>query len=464
MIYPAAIKHLSLLLATSSCFMTNNLVESAPCGRWYSSSCLAESDKRYDTSYTNNIREQDSLWADQEGFWLATSKSYDSNDQPNQPMTFDPTNLATGFGLPYTRDTSTTYVNITLSGSRYFEHRYKVYSPAPQEFCDKPVIFPAMNALSNGICGINGYASWIDSYATTGYEKDGSLQKVGTSVSFSQDRGFNRGIGIGTSIGDDTVFVSSSGTNQGGAGTISKVWTFTNKEKTKAEEQSTTFNTIGDESTLIGYTKYKYVQISKSQFSSGIEEVWESNKVQEENRGALPMGECLGVGGCPTEEDWCVTDPNCSKSPYQEPEGVARAEVIAGFTVAGAVLVIAALYMLHLRVVKNQKEEIRQTLIKGIAGGANVGFTQAGLTMDNLVVEFKKIDTSGDGFVQKSELRAFTQSGMFGEMSEKDFDRMFKTIDTNASGEIDFIEFVTFIGQCPAKKDSTDRYFADNEA
>ena len=115
MIYPAAIKHLSLLLATSSCFMTNNLVESAPCGRWYSSSCLAESDKRYDTSYTNNIREQDSLWADQEGFWLATTKSYDSNDQPNQPMTFDPTNLATGFGLPHTRDISAAYVNITLS-------------------------------------------------------------------------------------------------------------------------------------------------------------------------------------------------------------------------------------------------------------------------------------------------------------------------------------------------------------
>lgn len=176
------------------------------------------------------------------------------------------------------------------------------------------------------------------------------------------------------------------------------MWTFTNKAKTKAEAQSTNFNTVGEESTLIGYTKFKYVRISKAQFFSGIEDLWRSNDVQVENRGALPMGECLG-GGCPTEEEWCVTDPNCSKSPYQEPEGVARAEVIAGFTVGGAVLLIAVLYMLHLRVVKNQKEEIRQTLIKGIAGGANAGFTQAGLTMDDLVGEFKKIDTSGDGYV-----------------------------------------------------------------
>ena len=65
--------------------------------------------------------------------------------------------------------------------------------------------------------------------------------------------------------------------------------------------------------------------------------------------------------------------------------------------------------------------------------------------------------------MQKSELRTFTQSGKFGEMSEKDFERMFKIIDTDASGEIDFIEFVTFVGQCPTKKVSTDQNFADNE-
>ena len=172
MIYPAAIKHLSLLLATSSCFMTNSLVESAPCGRWYSSACLAESDKRYDASYTNNIRDQNPLWADQDGFWKATAKSYDSNDQPNQPIAFDPANLATGFGLPYTRDISTSYVNITVSGSRYFEHRYLGLSPAPQTFCDTPLSsFSAQNVLSNGICGVNGYASWTEAYATSSYEK-----------------------------------------------------------------------------------------------------------------------------------------------------------------------------------------------------------------------------------------------------------------------------------------------------
>jgi len=147
-----------------------------------------------------------------------------------------------------------------------------------------------------------------------------------------------------------------------------------------------------------------------------------------------------------------VTDPNCSESPYQEPEGVFLAEFIAGITVAGAVLLIAVLYIIHLRIVKNQKEKIRQTLIKGIAAGANVGFTQAGFSMDNLVGEFKKIDTSGDGYVQESELKEFALSGKFGELSEKDFKQMFAAIDTDSSGVIDFIEFVTFIGQCPTSE------------
>jgi len=452
MIYPAAIKYLSLLLATSPCFMKNSLVESAPCGRWYSSACLAETDKRYDASYTNNIRDQDPLFADQAGFWKATSKNYDSNDQPSQPSAFDPANLATQVGFPYKRDAKTSYVNITVTGSRYYEHRYTVYGAAPQEFCATPLSSnSAQNVLSNGTCGVNGYAAWAEQYATSSYEKDGTLKLFGGAIGWSNDKGFNRISGMSTSIGDDTLFYSSDVKNQGGTGTESKVWTFTNKVKTKAEAQATYFNTVGEESTLISYVKFKYVKISKAQFSSGIEDMWKTNKVQEGNRGSLPMGDCLG-GGCPTEEEWCVTDPNCSESPYQEPEGGARAEVVAGFTVAGAILLIAVLYMLHLRVVKNQKEEIRQTLIKGIAGGANVGFTQAGLTMDDLVSEFTKIDTSGDGFVSKSEMKKFAQSGEFGILSEKDVERIFKTIDADRSGEIDFVEFVTFIGQCPKKE------------
>ena len=174
MIHAAAAKQLGFVLAASTCFMTKNLVESVECGKWYSTACLAEIDKRYDTSYTNDIKEQNPLWAEQEGFWVASSQSFDANGQPNQPTTFDPTNLATGFGLPYTRASSTAYVNITFSGSRRYEHRYGVLAPAPQDFCNQTVIPPAMNALAGGICGVNGYAFWTESYSTASHEKVGA--------------------------------------------------------------------------------------------------------------------------------------------------------------------------------------------------------------------------------------------------------------------------------------------------
>jgi hypothetical protein len=57
-------------------------------------------------------------------------------------------------------------------------------------------------------------------------------------------------------------------------------------------------------------------------------------------------GECHSAG-CPTEEDWCKTDPECSESPYHEPDASVKSGAIAGFTVAGIVLLIAALYSLH---------------------------------------------------------------------------------------------------------------------
>lgn len=199
-------------------------------------------------------------------------------------------------------------------------------------------------------------------------------------------------------IGSETLFNGNEGTNQGGASTLTKVWTFTNKAKTKANAQQVQYNTIGDESVLIGSTKLAYSKITKEQFNSGIEEAWRINQVQTEDRGALPMGECLGEGGCITEEDWCLKDPSCSVSPYQEPEASTKGGVIAGFTIAGAVLVIAALYVLHLHTVKTEKEQMRKLLIKGITGDTNAGASQA-LSVDDLVAEFKKIDTSGDGLV-----------------------------------------------------------------
>ena len=81
-------------------------------------------------------------------------------------------------------------------------------------------------------------------------------------------------------IGDDITLCSTSGTNQGGVATSSKVWTFTNKDKIMANAQSTSYNTSGDKSILIGYIKYVYIKQTKVEFLSDIENLWSNNQVQ----------------------------------------------------------------------------------------------------------------------------------------------------------------------------------------
>ena len=47
-------------------FSTSSTVAAVECGKWYTSSCLAESDIRYDENASNDIKDQDDIWGRQE--------------------------------------------------------------------------------------------------------------------------------------------------------------------------------------------------------------------------------------------------------------------------------------------------------------------------------------------------------------------------------------------------------------
>lgn len=51
-----------------------------------------------------------------------------------------------------------------------------MFSPAPQSFCDEPLEPGYMNVLNGGTCGVNEYATYVDTYSRVStYEKDGSI-------------------------------------------------------------------------------------------------------------------------------------------------------------------------------------------------------------------------------------------------------------------------------------------------
>lgn len=160
------------LSASLSSFSAGVAGAALECGTWLTHACLGDIDDRYNPDYTNNIIEQNDLWSKQDGFWMVTQTS-------TQVIThFNPFNLTATIGIPYDENEAVTFVNFTSSGSRRYEHRYVVYPPAPQDFCDLPVPPGSLNVLppfSGAVCGVNGYASFVEGFKTSTYEKDGTL-------------------------------------------------------------------------------------------------------------------------------------------------------------------------------------------------------------------------------------------------------------------------------------------------
>ena len=56
---------------------------------------------------------------------------------------------------------------------------------------------------------------------------------------------------------------------------------------------------------------------------------------------------------------------------------------------------------------------------------------------------FKSIDTDLSGLIDKNEFKGLIESSRI-KFSESDFDLLYKTVDVDGSGEVDFLEFCSF--------------------
>eukprot|EP00581_Thalassiosira_minuscula_P030485 CAMPEP_0183762978 /NCGR_PEP_ID=MMETSP0739-20130205/9396_1 /TAXON_ID=385413 /ORGANISM="Thalassiosira miniscula, Strain CCMP1093" /LENGTH=540 /DNA_ID=CAMNT_0026001317 /DNA_START=32 /DNA_END=1654 /DNA_ORIENTATION=+ len=151
------------------------------------------------------------------------------------------------------------------------------------------------------------------------------------------------------------------------------------------------------------------------------------------------------VSDCPSEEEICETDPSCSVSPYQEPPGSLKGGAVAGITVACVIVVAAAMAAFFQYRMKQQEKRNKVHFCKAIAKHINV---QSTLTPDQLVAEFQNVDTSHDGKINKAELKEFLDTGKLGEINDKDFETLWSVMDADGSGDVDFLEFCTYLGNC----------------
>lgn len=181
---------------------------------------------------------------------------------------------------------------------------------------------------------------------------------------------------------------------------------------------------------------------------------------------------CDGVGTCPTEEDWCNYDPNCSISPYQEPEASTKGGVIGGIVAACAVVLFIAAFAYYRWRLAQEEKRVRRLVAVKIAQKLDLSVTTKEITQESISREFQSIDASGDGILQKDEVKAYfmgagsamkskrnlMDDGGNGNLTEQEFETIFSVLDVDGSGEVSYVEFVTFLNQC---RDEMEKVGAD---
>lgn len=307
-----------------------------------------------------------------------------------------------------------------------------------------------------------GYGSYSQSFFTTTHEKNGAVEAVGGLNGALAYSGFtNNSEGTGVTFGEDVAYFSTTFRIGGGVVGFTNTLTFTNEEKTRAALTVDSWNKAFDTAYLIGTRRGDYTKITEEEFLDGLQQEWDANQVPTSIRTSLPGTKaCLG-SICATEEDWCKHDPKCSVSPYQEPDGELKGSIIGGIAAVCALVLFLIFYVYHRKRVANEAKRVRQNVAMRIAEQVKMNFNSEELSQEALIKEFQNIDSSGDGVLQKDEVKEFFMSDKVGSITEVEFNAIFAALDNDGNGEVDFVEFVSFLGQCA--KEFEERGWSDDE-
>jgi len=442
-----------------------SLGSAVKCGQWYSSNCVCDSDVRYcedgQNGASDDILDQHPLWSHLQGFYKFTAYDFAFGLYPSQG--------AAAQNFPYYG-----YLNHTIIGSRDYQHRYQISPPANASDPAACTGFygPFIAGIPDYTCGVTGLATFFEGFASSSYERDGSLTTTPALTLpgpdayqiTKEDNADYKLIPVDEntlqgSVKSDTFFVTET-------------FVFTNSDRTTANSVQDVYQFFQNQSILVQSTRLQLQKLPDAKnFTESIAADYERFNVPNSLKQQLPMNTVCLNDICPTEEDFCQIDPKCSESIYQEPSVTIKAGPIVAIVCAVFAVLIALLFYLHRRSLNKQKDALKNTFAKhvidtlGIGKGASAEF----FTMDALTKEFNAIDSGtdegGDGKISKAELKAFMTSGKIGEVSDSEFDTLFGIIDADGNGDIDFIEFTGFMGDIKNNIESLqDDTFKDNKA
>ncbi len=309
----------------------------------------------------------------------------------------------------------------------------------------------------------SGHVGFAGYYLALNHEHDGTLSAVSSTGLYA---GTSDGVdypdaGSGAKLTDGNTIEFTHNTE----GSFSSVQSFVFFDDDNAV-LSAVHTSVATKS-ILSINSATVVRITEEDFLSGIEEFNEKYNVPEAMRIQAPMtsDEVPNLNGTfPTEEEWCgglIDDVSCTVSPYQEPAAQMKGGFIALFVILGILVFGTIAYLLHRKKSEEQKHRYKQHFVRGIARNISIAASAGMVSPDKLQKEFDHINSNGDGTISKDELKKFVESGKVGTIEDKDFEALWHAIDINNSGEVDFVEFLSFLGGCG---DEFDAIFQEQQA
>jgi hypothetical protein len=443
----------------------------------------SDTDVRYDPDASDNLVDQAPIWAYYDESYSAVNFTYitDTNDEGGTFRQPDFYNLTSGSGWPYERGVFGGFRMMIIDGSRLRDVMIYFYPPAPVDFCEQDVPAGMANVVGSNkndptnttaVCGLNGNVVFSEVFGVSSYDRNGEVNYFwsgmgpiyGGGSSGPLPPGFS---GFAKPVGIDAVYTHSVYAIPG-AGAV-MTYSDTDSILRQGDVVKGSFGTGTSAAGFpVQYNTYIYSTGRLNDQTSFLEQIQQALKTYNiteddvpawmKNGGESTVPSCISkaFGGCPAEEDYCGpngVDPSCTASPYQNPPVSMKPGPIAGFTILAIFVVAIIGYFFHRRSVKSQKKRLRKQFAQQIAKRVDLRGSISQLTPTDLLAEFKRIDQSvkggtSDGFISREELWEFVSSGKAGEMSEKDFNLLFDSMDIKGRGKVNFVEFCAFMSSC----------------
>jgi hypothetical protein len=414
------------------------------CGGKLTSPCLSASDTRYDANFPKSITLQNPAWKQFEGLWKTTSINFQGNGIVAQPQPHIPAlKYAT---LPYTLNEVVTFYNHTIVGSRMSLYAYFFYSPAPESFCNQTFNPPFENVIGSGVCGVNGFTTAVAQFGTSTHENQGDVDffRLRTSAALGPVT-IDFDSGLFTWIDSNSLLATNT---LDGLFSQSNPYTFLDNSSAFVN-----FNVID----LVRRTRdtnalAQMTRMEESEWLAAIEEAYQDINIAAADKIPVPFQTSSSdPEWYPTEDEWCGgvgNDPECTVSPYQEPDAKLKSSALVGFVILGLAVFCIPLYALYRYRIGQQERRIKDKFIRGIAKNMSIAPSAGAISRDKLVEEFQRIDKDKGGTIEKAELKDWIDEGKLGTISDADFNALWSALDRDGSGNIDFMEFCTFLSGC----------------